>query len=52
MAKSVAKQDKTISSGEITVMVVKNQYGGQNTTQQPQGHEALQTETDNMLATE
>lgn len=48
MAKNLATNDKTLSNGEVTVMVVKNRYQDKKQGQ-PQGHEALQTETDNML---
>lgn len=49
LAKSLAKKDSTMSTGEVAVMVVKNKYSNNS---QPQGHEALQTETDNIVLSE
>lgn len=55
MAKSIAKKEGVMSSGEVTVIVVKNKYQQQNSSSQesqPQGHEALLTESDNMQSSD
>ena len=49
MAKNLAKNDSSLSQGQVTVMVMKDKLAASNQSNQPQGHEILQTETDNMV---
>ena len=49
MAKNLAKNDSSLSQGQVTVMVMKDKLAASNQGNQPQGHEVLQTETDNMV---
>lgn len=50
MAKNVIKNEQSMTNGQITAIIVKNKY--QNNQSQPLGHEALQTETDNVVNTD
>lgn len=51
MAKSIAKKDTTLSKEQVTVMVMKDKLAADasNSSSGPQGHQTLQTETDNMM---